>query len=77
MVRRVKNMSARKWCEDSWARIFVWFREYDLQGRQGMQESQTEEVEMRQQQRMNVMTEIDKENQVKGLNGRKQQLVGQ
>ena len=66
MVHRVKNMSARKWCEDSWARIFVWFREYDLQGWQGMQESQTEEVDMRQQQRMNVMTEMTKKIRSKG-----------
>ena len=39
-----------------------------------MQESQTEK-EIRQQPRMKVMTDMTQENQVKGQNGRKQQLV--
>ena len=39
-----------------------------------MQESQTEK-EMRRQQRVKVMTDMTQENQVKGQNGRKQQLV--
>ena len=41
-----------------------------------MQESQTDKEEMRQQQRMKVMTDMTKENQVEGKDGREQQLVG-
>ena len=29
-VRRSKKYRMRKWCEDCWARIFTWFREYKL-----------------------------------------------
>ena len=39
---------------------------YELQRKQGMQESQTEEQEMRQQQRMKVMTDVTKKIKSKG-----------
>ena len=35
---RVKKYQPRKIDKDCWARIFSWFREYDLQRKQGMQE---------------------------------------
>ena len=57
MSRRVNPYQPRKWIEDCWARIFPCFRECDLQRKQSMQESQKEKDEMRQQQRMKVMTE--------------------
>ena len=42
---------------------------------QGMQESQTEKEEMKQQQRMKVMTDVTK--RIKRQNRREQQFVGQ
>ena len=60
MVQRVKKYQLRQWGEDCWPRIFSWFMENDLQRMQGMQEKQTEKEKMRWQQRMKVMTEIDK-----------------
>ena len=36
MVQRVKKYQTRKWSDDCWARFFSWFREYDLQRKQGM-----------------------------------------
>ena len=62
MVWRVKKYQPRKWSEDCWARIFSWFREYDLQCKQGMQESQTKREEMRQQQKDESHERYDKEN---------------
>ena len=54
--RRDKKYQPQKWREDCWARIFARFRDYDLQGKKGVQESQTEKEEMRQQQTMTDMT---------------------
>ena len=31
LVRRSKKYRVRKWSENCWARIFSWFREYNLQ----------------------------------------------
>ena len=39
----------REWVEDCWARTFSWFGAYYLQLKNGMQESQTEKEDMRQQ----------------------------
>ena len=39
-------------------KIAGWFRVYELQRRKGMQESQTEKEEMRQQQRMKIRTDM-------------------
>ena len=58
MVRRIKKYQLRKWSEDCWARIFSWFREYNLQRKQGLQEGQTGKEEMRQRQRMKVTKEM-------------------
>ena len=66
MVRRVKKYQPRQWGEDCWERVFSWFRDYDVQRKQGMQKSLTEKVEMRQQQRMKVMTDLTNEIKSKG-----------
>ena len=58
MVQRVNKYQPRKWSEDCSARIFLWFKKYDLQRRQGMKESQTEKDEMRQQQRMKTRSDM-------------------
>ena len=77
MVQRVKKYQPRKWGEDCCATIFAWFREYDLQRKKGVRESRTEAEHMRWQQRVKVMTDYDKKNQIRRQNGRKPQLVGQ
>ena len=64
-----RNISFEDGGEDCWARIFSWFREYDLQRKQGVQESQTEKKEMRQQQRNESHERYDKEHPVEGQNG--------
>ena len=64
----------RKWSEDCWARIFSWFREYDLQRKESMQERKTEEEEIRRQQRMKTMADMTRK---KGRMDAKKQLVGQ
>ena len=46
-----QEIPASKMGEDRCARIFLWFRNYNLQRQQGMQEGSTEEDEMKQQQR--------------------------
>ena len=66
MSKRVRTYETRKWCEDCRAKIFSWFREYDLQRKQGMQESRTEKEEMKQLQRMKVITEMTKNITSKG-----------
>ena len=66
MSKRVRTYETRKWCEDCRARIFSWFREYGLQRKQGMKECQTEKEEMRQLQRMKVMTDMTKNITSKG-----------
>ena len=71
MVQRVKKYHLRKWGDDCWERIFSWFREYELQRKQGMQESQTEKEEIRQQQRMTVMTDVT--SKIKRQDGHEQQ----
>ena len=58
IVRRIKTYWLREWSEACWARILSWFREYNLQREQGMQEGWTEEEEMKQQQRMKVMKDV-------------------
>ena len=58
MIQRVEKCQPRKWSEDCLARIFSWFKEYDLLRKQGMQESQTGKEKMRQQHRMTVMTHM-------------------
>ena len=67
----------RKQLEDCWARIFSRLREYFLQRKQGMQESQTEKEEMRQQQRMKIMKDMTNKIRSKGKHGREQHVVGQ
>ena len=57
------------------ARIFSWFREYDLQRKKSMQESCTRKEEMRRQERMNTMADLTRTHQIKGQNGR-DQMVG-
>ena len=42
MVQRVKQYQPRKCGDNGWARIFPWFRDFNLQLKQGMQENQTE-----------------------------------
>ena len=54
----IRRRHPRKWSEDCWARIFSLFREYELQRRKGMQESQNEKEEMRQQQVIKIMTDM-------------------
>ena len=61
-----QEISNSKMDEDCWAKIVSWFREYDLQRKQGTQESQTKQEEMRQQQRMKVMTDLTRHNNSKG-----------
>ena len=46
---------------------FSWLRECILQRKQGMQEGQTEEEEMRQQQRMKIVKEMTREIRAKGI----------
>ena len=67
MVQRVEKYQPRKWSEDCRAKIFSWFREYDLQRKKGMRESQMEKAEMRQE-RMKVMTDTSRNNQIKRQN---------
>ena len=49
-----KNISLERKEENCWARIFSCVREYNVQRKQGMQDSQAEKGEVRQQQRMKV-----------------------
>ena len=58
LVRRNMQYRIRKWGEECWARIFSWFREYNLQRAHCMKEDSTEEEEMKQQQRMNVIQDM-------------------
>ena len=67
----IRRRQPRKWGEDCWERIFLWFRGYELQRRKGMQESQTEKEEMRQQQRMKIMTDMIRTIKSKGRMGAK------
>ena len=64
-----RNISFENGGEDCWAIIFSWFREYDLQRKQGVHGSQTEKKEMRQHQRHESRERYDKEHQVEGQNG--------
>ena len=64
-IRKNKIYIIRKWREDCWARIFSLFREYNLQRLQSKQEELTEE-EMKQQQRMAVMSDLIKKIRSKG-----------
>ena len=66
VVQRVKTYQPRKRGEDCWAKTFLWFREYDLQRKKGMQESRPEKEEMRQQQRMKIMTDMARKNKSRG-----------
>ena len=66
MVQRVKKYQPQQWGEDCWAKTFWWFRDYDLQRKQGMQESLTEKEEVRQQQRMKVVTDLTNKIKSKG-----------
>ena len=50
---------------DCWARIFSWFREYNLELKQGMQEGSTEEEEMKQQKSMNVIKDMTRKSEQK------------
>ena len=69
---RESKYQPRKWREDCCARIFLWFREYDLQrmqknagkpdGKGGDEAAAKDESHDR----------YDKEKQIKGQNGRKQ-----
>ena len=54
---KAKQKGQRSWkCgKDCWARIFSWLREHSFQRNKGMQAEQTEEEEVRQQTRMDVM----------------------
>ena len=65
-VQRVKKYQPRKWSEDFRAGIFSCFREHDLQRKKGMRECETEEEEMRQQQRMKIMTDMTRESKFLG-----------
>ena len=58
--RRSRKYKIRKWREDSWARIFALFREYNLQRRPSTHEDSTEKEEMRRQQRMKVVKDMMK-----------------
>ena len=44
-VRRSKKYWIRKWGEHCWARIFSWFREYNLQRIQSMKERESDQKE--------------------------------
>ena len=48
----------RKRCEDFWARIFAWFKVYSLKRSRSMQAGKREEEGIKQQQRMNTMTDM-------------------
>ena len=61
-----KTLKIGKWREDCWARIFSFFREYNLQRLQSKQEELTEEEEMKQQQRMAIMNDLIKKVRSKG-----------
>ena len=56
--KKKQEISNTQMSEDCWARICSWFREYNLQRVQSMQEGSTEEEEMKQQQRMKVMKDM-------------------
>ena len=60
MVQRVEKYQPRKWDEGCWASIFSWFREYNLQRKQGMQKKET------RQQRMKVMKDMTGKIRAKG-----------
>ena len=49
-----------------WARIFSWLREHSFQWNKGMQAEQTEEEEVRQQTRMDVMKRMVRRMRAKG-----------
>ena len=77
IVQRVKKYQHPMWNDDCCARIFSWFREYDLQRKKGVKESQTEKEDVRQQQKGEGHDRYDNKNQIRRQSGRKQQLVGQ
>ena len=47
LVRRRKNYPLRQWSEDCQAKIFSWFREYNLQREHSMHLGATEKEEMK------------------------------
>ena len=57
--RESKHINLENGVQTAGARIFSWFGEYDLHRKNGMQESQTEKGEMRQQQRMKTMADVN------------------
>ena len=73
----IRHRQPRKWGEDCWARIFLWFRGYELQRRKGVQERQTENEEMRQQQVIKIRTDMTRKIKSKvRMDAKKQLAVG-
>ena len=63
---KARNTEQESGVQDCWARIFAFFREYNLQRLESKQEESAEEGEMKQQRRMKERKDLTKKIRSKG-----------